>query len=204
MRTVNPEQHARKRQAILEAAAAEFALNGVDGASTAAICRRAGIGSGTLFHYFPTKIDIFHALFRLDLARNAEGCRKALEQPATEGVWHVVDLLVTDLGDPLVPGLLAAALLQVNRDPAFAAMLAEDETAVRATLTVLLQRLVDDGGSLPFPPSRTARWIQHLVDAGFFAAGDEDYDAAATLAELRTMIGWLIGDQQPAVGGRVS
>ena len=195
MRTVNPEQHARKRQAIIEAAAVEFALNGVDGASTAAICRRAGIGSGTLFHYFPTKIDIFHALFQGDLVRNAAGCREALEQPAAVGLWLVVDLLVTDLGDPLVPGLLAAALLQVNRDAVFAAMLAEDEAVVRATLTVLLQRMVDHGVTLPFPPARTARWIQHLIDAGFFAAGDETFDAAVTLAELRTVISWLAGGQ---------
>ena len=192
---MNPEQHARQRTRIIEAAAVEFALHGVDGSSTAAICRRAGIGSGTLFHYFPTKIEIFHALFREDLERNALVCEEVLAQPAAAGLGHLLDHLVADLGNPLVPGLTAAALLQVNRDEVFASMLAEDEAVVRRTLTVLLERLVAEGRRLPFPPSATARWIQRLLDACYLSAGDEDADPPATVAELRTMIDWLVGAQ---------
>jgi AcrR family transcriptional regulator len=170
----------------------EFALHGVDGSSTAAICRRAGIGSGTLFHYFPTKIEIFHALFRDDLQRNALLCEEVLTQPPAAGLEQLLDHLVADLHDPLVPGLTAAALLQVNRDETFARMLAEDEAVVRRTLTVLLERLVT-GRTLPFPPTATARWIQRLLDACYLSAGDDDADAASTAAELRTMINWLVG-----------
>lgn len=171
----------------------EFALHGVDGSSTAAICRRAGIGSGTLFHYFPTKIEIFHALFRDDLQRNASVCEEVLAQPPAAGLERLIDHLVADLGDPLVPGLTAAALLQVNRDEAFATMLAEDEAVVRRTLTVLLERLVAGGRSLPFPPSSAARWIQRLLDACYLSAGDEDVALPTSVAELRAMINWLVG-----------
>jgi AcrR family transcriptional regulator len=179
----------------------EFAQHGVDGSSTAAICRRAGIGSGTLFHYFPTKIEIFHALFRDDLQRNASVCQEALARPAAGGLEQLLDHLVADLGDPLVPGLTAAALLQVNRDEAFAAMLAEDEAVVRRTLTVLLERLVAEGRELAFPPHATARWIQRLLDACYLSAGDDDADPPATVAELRTMISWLVGPAElPPLG----
>ena len=193
MRTVNADQHARKRQAILEAAAVEFALNGVDGTTTAGICRRAGIGSGTLFHYFPTKIDIFHALFGDDLLRNAAVAAEALTRPARAGLNLLVDHLIADLGDPLVPGLMAAALVQVNRDEVFAAMLTKDEGVVRRALTALLERLAANGVTLVFPPERTARWIQRMIDACYLAAGDEAFDPVASTAELRQMVDWLAG-----------
>jgi AcrR family transcriptional regulator len=168
-------------------------MHGVDGSSTAAICRRAGIGSGTLFHYFPTKIEIFHALFRDDLRRNASVCEEVLSQPPVAGLERLLDHLVADLGDPLVPGLTAAALLQVNRDEAFAVMLADDEAVVRRTLTILLERLAAAGRTLPFRPDSTARWIQRLLDACYLSAGDDAADSPTTLAELRTMINWLVG-----------
>ena len=120
-------------------------------------------------------------------------CEEVLAQPVAAGLARLLDHLVADLGNPLVPGLTAAALLQVNRDEVFARMLAEDEALVRRTLTVLLERLAAEGRALSFPPNATARWIQRLLDACYLSAGDEDADPPATVAELRTMIDWLVG-----------
>ncbi|MFI6576832.1 TetR/AcrR family transcriptional regulator [Nocardiopsis sp. NPDC050513] len=193
MRTVNPEQHARRRAAILAAAAQEFAEKGLDGTSTASICRRAGIGSGTLFHYFPTKRDIFHALFADDLEGGVRARERALaaDDPRA-GIDGLVEHLVSDADDPLVPGLMAAALFQVNRDPEFARLLGEDEERSVETLTALLRALADAGRPPAFPPERTARWIHHLVDAVFLSAGDDDFDADRARAELRTLVDWLL------------
>ncbi|WP_260475482.1 TetR/AcrR family transcriptional regulator, partial [Streptomyces sp. WAC 06725] len=142
MRTVNPEEHARKRAHILRAAAGEFAAHGVDGTSTARICRAAGIGSGTLFHYFATKREIFHALFGDDVPRNAEACARALaaERP-DDGLALLLDHLLADLADPLVPGLAAAAVFQANRDEEFARMVLTDSAQIRTALTTLTTRL---------------------------------------------------------------
>ncbi|POX39406.1 TetR family transcriptional regulator [Streptomyces sp. Ru73] len=194
MRTVDPVQHARKRALILHAAAEEFAAHGVDGTSTAAICRRAGIGSGTLFHYFATKRDIFHALFADDLPRNAEACDRALAAARPgDGLDGLVDHLLADLADPLVPGLLAAAVFQANRDDEFARMIAADEARVRAALGTLAERLAAEGRPLAFPPARVAGWIQRLVDAAYLSAGEDRFDAAEHAAELRRIIDWLVG-----------
>ncbi|MFE7665954.1 TetR/AcrR family transcriptional regulator [Streptomyces celluloflavus] len=193
MRTVNPEQHARKRARILQAAAEQFAAHGVDGTSTAEICRRAGIGSGTLFHYFPTKRDLFHALFADDLPRNAEICAQALATRPGTGLDFLVDHLLADLADPLVSGLAAAAVFQANRDAEFARMLAFDDERSRTTLTTLLTRLADEGRPLRFAPDRVAGWIQRLIEAGYTAAGEPDFDPAVHTAELRQIVDWLVG-----------
>ncbi|MFE3457972.1 TetR/AcrR family transcriptional regulator [Nocardiopsis aegyptia] len=201
MRTVNPEQHARRRAAILAAAAQEFAEKGVDGTSTASICRRAGIGSGTLFHYFPTKREIFHALFADDLAESGHARARALAaDDPREGLDALVGDLVADADDPLVPGLMAAALFEVNRDEEFARLLQADEDRTVEALTELLRALADQGRPPVFPPERSARWIQHLVDAVFFGAGDEDFDADRARAELRVVVAWLVDGGEPGGG----
>ncbi|GAA2662669.1 hypothetical protein GCM10010400_22260 [Streptomyces aculeolatus] len=194
MRTVDPEQHARKRARILAAAAEEFAANGMDGTSTARICRRAGIGSGTLFHYFPTKKAIFHALFADDLARTAEIRDRALAaDDPREGFALLFDRLTADFDDPQAPGLIAAALLQASRDEKFAGLLGDDESRTLAALTTLLDRLAARGHRPAFPPPRAARWLVTLIDAVYLAATDDGFDPRAHAAELREVTAWLTG-----------
>ena len=64
-RTVDPERHLARRLVIIDAALTCFAATGYAGTSTAAICREAGIGSGTFFHYFPTKQSLLLAILAL-------------------------------------------------------------------------------------------------------------------------------------------
>jgi AcrR family transcriptional regulator len=55
MRTLDPVKHDEKRQEILAAAARCIGRDGFRGASTADICKEAGISPGHLYHYFPSK-----------------------------------------------------------------------------------------------------------------------------------------------------
>jgi AcrR family transcriptional regulator len=52
---------------ILAAGRALFARNGFDATTTREIARRAGIGAGTLFVYFPEKRDLLLQLFKQDV-----------------------------------------------------------------------------------------------------------------------------------------
>src|SRR5271156_2242029 len=72
MRTLDPVRHAEKRQIILDAAARCIARDGFRGASTADICREAGISPGHLYHYFESKEQILTALTAAGLERIAE------------------------------------------------------------------------------------------------------------------------------------
>src|SRR6266566_5253272 len=51
-----------RRETVLEAAVAEFALRGLAGTSTEDVARRAGISQPYLFRLFPTKKALFLAL----------------------------------------------------------------------------------------------------------------------------------------------
>src|SRR5260370_16247089 len=53
----------RSRARLLEAATAAFAENGAD-APLDDIARRAGVGIGTLYRHFPTRVDLQAAVFR--------------------------------------------------------------------------------------------------------------------------------------------
>ncbi len=56
------EQVIDKRTAIMEAALKLFTERGFHGTSTAQISKEAGIATGTLFTYFPTKEDLINSL----------------------------------------------------------------------------------------------------------------------------------------------
>jgi len=57
------EQVKDKRTAILKAALKLFTERGFHGTSTAQISKEAGVATGTLFNYFPTKEDLINSLY---------------------------------------------------------------------------------------------------------------------------------------------
>ncbi len=57
------EQVKDKRTAIMEAALKLFTERGFHGTSTAQISKEAGVATGTLFNYFPTKEDLINNLY---------------------------------------------------------------------------------------------------------------------------------------------
>lgn len=61
-----------KATQILDGARQVFLADGFDGASMNEIARAAGVSKGTLYVYFPSKIDLFEALVRSDRAQQAE------------------------------------------------------------------------------------------------------------------------------------
>src|SRR5918998_1064452 len=69
-----------RRVAIVEAAIAEFADGGLEGASTEAIARRAGISHAYLFRLFGTKRELFVAAVERSNARVLEVFGEALRR----------------------------------------------------------------------------------------------------------------------------
>lgn len=59
---------ARTRQALLEAAVAQFATAGLRGASVPAVARAVGIGPSAVYAYFPSKRALFEAAVDSDVS----------------------------------------------------------------------------------------------------------------------------------------
>ena len=80
-----------RRDGVLEAAMAEFAVGGLHGTATDAIARRAGISQPYLFKLFGTKKELFLATIELGFRRTLETFRAAVEsRPEGLGVFEAM------------------------------------------------------------------------------------------------------------------
>lgn len=81
----------RNRERILAAASAAFAEDGFD-VGVAEIARRAGVGTGTLFRHFPTKVELEVAV----VLERAQGMREMLAVALAEpDPWRAFEGLMT-------------------------------------------------------------------------------------------------------------
>lgn len=180
-RTVDPVRHEARRLAIIDAALTRFADDGFDRATTAAICRTAGIGSGTFFHYFPTKLDVLLAILELGTAETTAwfASQQGRSDPAGVIADHVAHA-AAEFADPRVAGFVKAVGAVMN-DPQVAAALARDEAARYDGLLPWVQAAQSGGGiRVDVPAPRLCAWVLVVLD-GFLGrlAGESGFTAAA-------------------------
>ncbi|MER6049832.1 TetR/AcrR family transcriptional regulator [Streptomyces sp. NPDC001793] len=196
MRTIDPAKHRARRRHIMHTAAQLFATKGFERTTTAEICKAAGMSSGNLFHYFPNKRAIFHAIFEDDEGGEAgEGKAERLARAqAGDDPWaallEVVDLLTADAMDPVAPPLVMEAVVQAHRDPELDALLGRDNAREHAAVTALLTKAAAAGQiDSTLDPHATASWVLALVASLYTgAAGDPSFEPAEQLPLLRLIL----------------
>ncbi len=77
------EQVKDKKTAIMEAALKLFTERGFHGTSTAEISKEAGVATGTLFNYFPTKEDLINSLYFEVKGQLSQSMGKEIEAQST-------------------------------------------------------------------------------------------------------------------------
>lgn len=82
-----------KKSALLQAALKLFTERGFHGTSTAQISKEAGVATGTLFNYFPTKEDLINALYFDVKGKLSRSMGKDLETQSTfhdklKKIWY--------------------------------------------------------------------------------------------------------------------
>jgi AcrR family transcriptional regulator len=200
-RTVDPELRRARRGQILEAAVTCFAAKGFDRTTIVEISATAGISSGSLFHYFPTKAAVFSAIFEEDTREMAEFF--AAEQGVADpwgAVLAFVERSAAEAAEPLTAGLMFAAMSRLD-DPDFAMVLAENERAIKFGLEGLLAAAQRQGRiRAEMPPGQLAGWVALVID-GFFSRVllDPEFDAAAEAPVLRRLVERL-ADLDPPSG----
>ncbi|MFE9976057.1 TetR/AcrR family transcriptional regulator [Streptomyces hirsutus] len=194
MRTVDPARHQARRRHIINAAAELFAAKGFERTTTAEICKAAGMSAGNLFHYFPNKRAIFHAVFEDDEHDGATKAERLAAARTADDPWtallDTVDLLAAPAAEPLIPALVMEAMVQAYRDPDLEALLSRDNDEERSTITALLHNAAAAGQIDPaLDPDDTAAWVMALIAALYTsAATDPTFSPADQLPTLRLIL----------------
>ncbi len=193
-RTVDPQRHEERRLHIIDAALTVIAACGYDGATTAAICRQARIGSGTFFHYFPTKVDVLLAILELgtDDVRRLREAVEGIEDPVA-AMLRIVDQQIEDANDPRLGGFVRA-VAAVMTEPRVAAALGADERAQRELLTQILAQGQEAGRvRTDLSVERLVAWVRLLMD-GFLEqiATDPAFTAEREGTMLREMVRYVV------------
>jgi AcrR family transcriptional regulator len=180
-RTVDPEAHRLRRADILDAAYRKIAQEGYDRTTTAAICREAGISSGTFFHYFPAKLDVLVGI----LTSGTESTRRQLTEieEKRRGLPALLDYvrdLEAEMADEHYSGFVHA-VSGVSQLPAVAAALSAETELTGGFLRGRLAEASDDGDLRgDASVDSLARWTRWLIDG----AAEGAVDAALPPGEL--------------------
>lgn len=134
-----------RREQILQAAMRQFADDGYQNASFAAIAQEVGLSLPGLIHYFPTKVDLLLAILE---RRDLENV-KALGGP--DLAWRALFAALVEIvqANTQIPGVVRTfAILNaesLTRDHPAAAWFGNRVHSVGLTLAQILRRGVDSG-----------------------------------------------------------
>jgi AcrR family transcriptional regulator len=130
----------RNRERVLEAAKLVFSAGGPE-ASLEAVARQAGVGIGTLYRHFPTREDLFEAVYRREVEQLSE-LAEALKGEAspTEALRHWLRSTVQFVATK--KGMMAALAIVVSANSELAAY---SHAHLTAAIGALLSRAVNAG-----------------------------------------------------------
>ncbi len=191
MRKIDPAKQQAKRQQIVEAAIVCFAKRGFHATSTAQICAQAGMSPGNLFHYFPTKDSIIHAIAELDRHETTLALAQIADAPnVVTGLQALAKHVLLAASDPSYSALSIEIAAEATRNDAIGKLFAANDTVARAGLVTLLAKGVALGqvdASLDL--SQTASWLIALLEGGVGrAALDLKFDITANYQTLCIII----------------
>lgn len=192
-RTVDPEQHRARRLLIIDAGLTRFAADGYAGATTASICHEAGIGSGTFFHYFPTKASLLLAILELGAQEVEDWFAAQLSR--TDPGQVIADFIThtaAEATDPRTPGFVRA-VGAVMTEPDVAAALELDEGVRLQNLRTWVAAAQKSGEiRTDLPADRLAQWVLAVLDGYLARLAVDGFDAVLEQDQLGDVVSRLL------------
>ena len=147
-----------KRTLILDAAVRVFARSGYHGARVGDIAGEAGVAHGLLYHYFSSKEEVLHTIFREnwgELIERFRGVEQA-DEPAAEKLEGIAKILLRTWRND--PDLVTVMVREVARSQQLQSQVAEVREAF-----AIVERVIEQGkaeGSFRTDvDARFAAWI---------------------------------------------
>ena len=178
-RPADPERRRRRVAAIVASASELFAEHGYEATTLASIARGAGLGEGTIYHYFADKAAVFRAIFERDQSEWRMAVSSQGDDPL-DAIQALLGHLLRPAADPTSAGLVVELLRRVREDESLAALVLSHDAAVEADLAALLHRAQSADMIDPaMAPEEAAHWLRLLVDA-VYLDGQPDQTARST------------------------
>jgi AcrR family transcriptional regulator len=156
--SVTDEEKARTREAIVAAAHDQIAQDGYASASVIAVAQRAGVATGSVYRYFPSKAELFVEVFRRAAGRELELIAEIVDRPGSvrERLGAGVEAFARRA---LAAPTLVYALMAEPVDPALEAERLASKGAWRELFAGLLREGVEAGDLAAIDPEITAAAI---------------------------------------------
>lgn len=188
-----------RRSAIIDAAYACISEHGYDGATTAMMCARAGVSSGTFFHYFPTKLDVLIAVLEAGVAHTEASNTSIVTAAHSDAnialrLWS--EQVVADATDPALPGFVAAIGLAPS-DERVTEVLDREQRVSLALLRTIAEHGQHQGTvRSDYAPDVVAQWLNVVGQGVVSDALVRPPDDSATLkTQLQDVIQRIVAPE---------
>lgn len=174
---------------LLSVARQAFTQRGYDGTSIAAVCRRARVTHGALYHHFGGKQELFEAVLRDVLQGIVAAIRVAVaDQVGWPRLLAACDVYLDQCSDPTVIAVLLRDAPRVLPQPRFSEL---DREANEPLVVMLLEQAMCEGVLRRVSTALLAR----LLGAAFAEAGaaiaESDAPAETRGAARELLVSWL-------------
>lgn len=160
----------RKREAIIQAAIAEFRANGFEITSMDKIAATAGVSKRTVYNHFPSKEELFAEILnqlwaRISAEMTAVYCP---DQPLREQLQQMLLAKLQMMADDNFMGLARVAIAATIHSPERAQNMVARMGEREEGLTVWIRAAQADGRLKPVDPEFAAQQVQGLLKSFAF------------------------------------